>query len=146
MLLSKQVAIILNLTECNFKQFLGWKLKEEEVDLTPEQFLLIDTLWNQGKMTQQTLADTVGKDKNSITKLVDALESKGYVTRERADDDRRANYIVTTQKATELRDHAKEKGIKALEQILEGISEDERRVLVSTLSKIRDNINRHKEA
>lgn len=146
MLLSKQIAVILNLTECRFKQYLAYQLGKYELDLTPEQFLLLDTLWNMGKMTQQTMADTVGKDKNSITKLIDALERKGYVRREKAEDDRRANFIVTTQKAMDLRDHAKEKGIEALEIILDGISDDERRMLVSTLVKITDNINRQKNA
>ena len=76
MLLSKEIAVELNLAACKLKQYTSSKLKQSHVDLTPEQFLVIDMLWNQGPMSQQRMADTIHKDKNSVTKLVDALEKK----------------------------------------------------------------------
>ena len=76
MLLSKEIAVELNLTGCKLKQFIATKLKEMDVPLTPEQFMLIDLLWNQGAMSQQQLADQLQKDKNSVTKLVDAIEKR----------------------------------------------------------------------
>ena len=42
MLLSKEIAVELNLTGCKLKQFLAAKLRENGVPLTPEQFMLID--------------------------------------------------------------------------------------------------------
>ena len=36
----------------------------------------MDTLWNEGKMSQQQIADTILKDKNSVVKLIDGLEKK----------------------------------------------------------------------
>ena len=57
MLLSKEVAVGLNLTGCKLKQFIAMKLRQNEIPLTPEQFLLIDLLWNHGSMSQQQLAD-----------------------------------------------------------------------------------------
>ena len=76
MLLSKEVAVVINLTGCKLKQFIAAKLRQANVPLTPEQFMLIDLLWNQGPMSQQQLADQMQKDKNSVTKLVDAIERK----------------------------------------------------------------------
>ena len=73
MILSKEIAVYLNLSACKLKQYTAAILKQNNVGLTPEQFLLIDLLWNQGSMTQQQMADAMQKDKNSITKLVDAL-------------------------------------------------------------------------
>ena len=73
MLLTKEVAVELNLTHCKLKQFMATMLKLNNIDLTPEQFLLIDLLWNQGSLSQQQLADMMQKDKNSITKLIDAI-------------------------------------------------------------------------
>ena len=57
MLLSKETAIKLNLTHCKLKQYIASMLKKRGVPLTPEQFILIDLLWNQGPMSQQQLAD-----------------------------------------------------------------------------------------
>ena len=141
MLLSKEIAVELNLTGCKLKQFLAAKLREMGVPLTPEQFMLIDILWNQGEMTQQQLADQLQKDKNSVTKLVDAIEKKGFVIRKQNPHDRRANTLVLTEKANELKPGAKQKGISILDQILEGISEDELRSFLSTLRKLNTNMN-----
>ena len=141
MLLSKEIAVELNLTGCKLKQFLAVKLRQMGVPLTPEQFMLIDILWNQGEMTQQQLADQLQKDKNSVTKLVDAIERKGFVVRRQNPYDRRANTLVLTEKANELKPGAKQKGISILDQILEGISEDELRSFLSTLKKLNDNMS-----
>lgn len=141
MLLSKEIAVELNLTGCKLKQYLAAKLRKNDVPLTPEQFMLIDLLWNQGEMTQQQLADQLQKDKNSVTKLVDAIEKKGFVIRKQNPHDRRANTLVLTEKANELKPGAKQKGISILDQILEGISEDELRSFLSTLRKLNANMN-----
>lgn len=140
MLLSKEVAVELNLTGCKLKQFIAAKLRQENVPLTPEQFLLIDLLWNQGSMSQQQLADQMHKDKNSVTKLVDAIERKGFVYRQQNASDRRSNTLFLTEKALELRDHAKQKGISILDEMLEGISETELRAFLSTLNKLNVNM------
>ena len=140
MLLSKEIAVELNLTGCKLKQYLAAKLRKNDVPLTPEQFMLIDLLWNQGEMTQQQLADQLQKDKNSVTKLVDAIEKKGFVVRKQNPHDRRANTLVLTEKANELKPGAKQKGISILDQILEGISEEELRSFLSTLRKLNTNM------
>ena len=140
MLLSKEIAVELNLTGCKLKQFLAAKLRENEVPLTPEQFMLIDLLWNQGEMTQQQLADQLQKDKNSVTKLVDAIERKGFVVRQQNLYDRRSNTRVLTEKANLLKPGAKQKGISILDQMLEGISEEELRSFLVTLGKLNRNM------
>jgi len=139
MLLSKEIAVEINLTGCRLKQFIAAELRKRGVPLTPEQFLLIDLLWNQGPMSQQQLADQMQKDKNSVTKLVDAIERKGFVVRLQNALDRRSNTLVLTEKALELRDGAKQKGISILDEMLDGISEEELRTFLATLRKL--NIN-----
>ena len=140
MLLSKEIAVELNLTGCKLKQFLAAKLRKMDVPLTPEQFMLIDLLWNHGEMSQQQLADQMQKDKNSVTKLVDAIERKGFVVRQQNLNDRRSNTLVLTEKANQLKPGAKQKGISILDQILEGIEEEELRAFLTTLRKLNSNM------
>jgi DNA-binding MarR family transcriptional regulator len=140
MLLSKEIAVELNLTGCRLKQFIAAKLRQMEVPLTPEQFILIDLLWNQGSMSQQQLADQMRKDKNSVTKLVDALERKGFVVREQNRQDRRSNTLVLTEKAEALKHGAKQKGISILDEMLVGINEEELRSFLVTLHKLNRNM------
>lgn len=140
MLLSKEFAVRLNLAACKLKQFTALMLKQNDVDLTPEQFLLIDLLWNNGPMSQQNLADTMRKDKNSITKLVDALEAKGFVERHQDKSDRRSNTIVLTPKSESIKTETKEFGISMLDGVLDGISKEELRSFLDTLEKIAGNL------
>lgn len=140
MLLSKEIAVELNLTGCKLKQYIATMLRQQAVPLTPEQFLLIDLLWNHGEMSQQQLADMMQKDKNSVTKLVDAIERKGFVVRRQNVNDRRSNTLVLTEKAELLKNEAKTKGISILDAMLEGISEEELRTFLVTLHKLNRNM------
>ena len=142
MLLSKEIAVYLNLAACKLKQYTTLMLKQNKVGLTPEQFLLMDLLWNQGPSSQQKLADNMQKDKNSITKLVDALEKKKLVVRERNSDDRRSNTVVLTEKGASMKDEAKEAGISMLDKMLEGIDDKELKKFLKTLGKMSDNMDR----
>ena len=141
MLLSKEVTVELHLTGCKLKQYIAAMLRQKDVPLTPEQFMLIDLLWNQGEMSQQELADQLHKDKNSVTKLVDAIERKGFVVRRQNMSDRRSNTLVLTEKAESLKADAKQKGIDILDQMLEGISEEEIRTFLTTLRKLNMNMS-----
>ena len=140
MLLSKEVTVEIHLTGCRLRQYIASMLKKKDVPLTPEQFMLIDLLWNLGEMTQQQLADQLQKDKNSVTQLVDALERKGFVERRRNLQDRRSNTLVLTEKAEHLKMEAKRKGILIMDRMLEGITEEEQRTLLTILRKLSDNM------
>lgn len=141
MLLSKEVTVELHLTGCRLKQYIATMLRQKDVPLTPEQFMLIDLLWNHGEMSQQELADQLQKDKNSVTRLVDAIERKGFVVRRQNTSDRRSNTLVLTEQAEKLKADAKQKGISILAKMLEGISEDELRTFLTTLRKLSLNMN-----
>ena len=141
MLLSKEVTVELHLTGCRLKQYIATMLRQQDVPLTPEQFMLIDLLWNQGEMSQQELADQMHKDKNSVTRLVDAIERKGFVVRRQNTSDRRSNTLVLTEQAEKLKADAKQKGISILDKMLEGNSEDELRTFLTTLRKLSLNMN-----
>ena len=141
MLLSKEITVAIHLAGCKVKKYMSIMLRKQGVPLTPEQFMLIDLLWNQGEMSQQELADQLHKDKNSVTKLVDAIERKGFVVRRQNMSDRRSNTLVLTEKAESLKADAKQKGIDILDQMLEGISEEEIRIFLTTLRKLNMNMS-----
>ena len=136
MLLTKEIVVYLNLAGCKVKQYTANLLRKNNIDLTPEQFLAIDALWNQGAMSQTALSEIMQKDKNSITKLVDALEAKGYVVRSKDKNDRRSNTVSLTQKAESIKDSTKQFGVNMLDEMLDHIDEEELRGFLATLKKI----------
>ena len=141
MLLTKRIAVELNIAGCKLKQYTAALLKKSHIDLTPEQFLLIDLLWNQGPLSQQELSEQMNKDKNCITKLVDGIERKGLVVRHQNPNDRRSNTIIPTELADNLKDEAKSKGIMMLDKMVSGISEEELLNFLNTLDKLCQNMN-----
>lgn len=140
MLLTKEIVVYLNLAGCKVKQYTANLLRKNNINLTPEQFLTIDILWNEGAMSQTSLAKAMQKDKNSITKLVDALEKKGLVSRKRDKSDRRSNTVVLTEDAEKIKEGTKQFGVSMLDELLEGIDEGELRSFLTTLKKITDAI------
>ena len=80
-----------------------------------------------------------------MSKLVDAIERKGFVVRQQNLHDRRSNTLVLTEKANLLKPGAKQKGISILDQMLEGISEEELRNFLVTLGKLNRNMTVNEE-
>lgn len=141
MILNKQVGVFLNLVHCQFKQYLNKIFQRHGFNLTPEQFLVMDTLWDEGVLSQQQIADIIIKDKNSVTKLIDALEKKGLVSRITDPLDRRLNKIYITQKAASIKDDITQIALDSTNAIVKGIPKDELVTFVKVLNKMSDNIN-----
>ena len=141
MMLIKQVGVYVNILNCRLKKYLAEVFKQNNVNLTAEQYLVMDTLWNEGTLTQQAIAYILQKDKNSVTQFIDNLEKKGLVTRSISKEDRRVNNIVVTEEGMALKDSTKELAINTMNEILEGISEADLQTFVAVTKQVCANIS-----
>lgn len=141
MILIKQAGVYVNILNCRLKKYLAEVFKKNGVNLTAEQYLVMDTLWNEGTLTQQAIAFIIQKDKNSVTQFIDNLERKGLVTRSVAKEDRRVNNIVVTPKGMALKDSTKQLAIDTMNQALMGIPEADVQTFVTVLKQICGNIS-----
>ncbi|MDD2419509.1 MAG: MarR family transcriptional regulator [Bacteroidia bacterium] len=141
MILNKQVGVFLNLVHCQFKQFLNSVFQKHGFNLTPEQYLVMDTLWDEGVLSQQQIADILLKDKNSVTKLIDALENKGLVKRIADLKDRRQNKIHLTDKAVSLKDDITVIAIETTNAIIKDIPKEDLIRFVKVLNKMSENMD-----
>ena len=142
MMLIKQVGVLANIFNCKMKKYIAAAFKANGINLTAEQFLVMDTLWNQGEMTQQTIAYIIQKDKNSVTQFIDNLEKKGLVQRAVDASDRRVNNIKLSKEGMAMKDNTKAVAIEAINRILDGISEADLQTFVKVLNRACDNIER----
>ena len=140
MILIKRVGVYLNLVHFKFKQYIATIFQERGIDLTPEQYLILDTLWDEGIIPQQQIATLTMKDKNSITKLLDQLERKGMILRIADKTDRRLNLIDLTEKAKELKESVTTLAIESVNRIVEGIPHEDLNTFVSVLVRMEGNI------
>ena len=141
MILVKQVGVYVNILNCRLKKYLAEVFKKNNVNLTGEQYLVMDALWNEGTLTQQAIAFIIQKDKNSVTQFIDNLEKKGLVTRSVAKGDRRVNNIVVTEEGMALKDSTKQLAIETMNKAMKDIPEEDVQTFVTVLKKICGNIS-----
>ena len=141
MILNKQLGVFLNFVHNRFKKYMTAFFQEGGYNITPEQFLLLDALWDMGVMSQQKIADTMLKDKNSVVKLVDTLEKKGLVRRIADNRDRRQNLIEVTPEAIAIKEGVTALAINAVDLINKDIPKDDLHIFINVLSEMAENMN-----
>jgi len=72
------------------------------IDITADQWIILDILHQQSPLSQQMLAEMAMKDAPTVTRILDLLESKKYITRENHPADRRKFNIVLTRKGEKM--------------------------------------------
>ncbi len=140
MILNKKIGVFLNLVHCRFKLYLSTIFQDNGFDITPEQFLVLDTLWDDGVQSQQEIADKIQKDKNSITKLIDALEQKNYVKRSQDKQDRRLNLINITDEGLKIKEAVTKIAMEATNMIIRDIPLEDLYTFIRVAEKMLDNM------
>jgi len=140
MILNKKIGVFLNLVHCRFKLYLSTIFQDNGFDITPEQFLVLDTLWDDGVQSQQEIADKIQKDKNSITKLIDALEKKNYVKRSQDKQDRRLNLINITDEGLKIKEAVTKIAMEATNMIIRDILLEDLYTFIRVAEKMLDNM------
>jgi MarR family 2-MHQ and catechol resistance regulon transcriptional repressor len=73
-----------------------------EYELTVSQFGALDALYHLGPLPQGELAKKILRSSGNLTMVVDNLEKRGLVKRERLEADRRSNTVRLTEKGKTL--------------------------------------------
>ena len=103
-----------------YRQFAQRNIARAGFDITIDQWLVLRLIAEDGERYQHEIADAVFKDTASLTRIIELLVTKGYLTRELHEHDRRrfrlrvtptgrnlleeVARIVQTNRATALRD------------------------------------------
>jgi MarR family transcriptional regulator, organic hydroperoxide resistance regulator len=110
------------------------------LDITASQLQVLRRLWEGDGILTSTLTRDVASDGGTITGVLDRLESKGLIRRQRSLEDRRAVHVSLTPAGREL--EAPLTGmIGALNgQALEGFTPEESAALIRALERIGKNL------
>ena len=73
-----------------------------EFGVTPVQYAVLRTLRGMPGIDQRSLAAKVGLDTSTLGGVVDRLESRGCISRQPSESDRRVKQLVLTQSGSEL--------------------------------------------
>jgi MarR family transcriptional regulator, transcriptional regulator for hemolysin len=99
---------------------------EIKLKITREQFKLLKAISEKKeKVIQKDMADLIGKDKSTILRLIDSLETKELVRRVAGTKDRRKNYLMVTKKGEELIKQYENIFSAMFEELQKGLNESE---------------------
>ncbi len=94
---------IIHLLDTQMKAALQRAFQSKGFDLTPEQWGLLNRLWETEGIHQSILAERTRKDRHNITRILNLLEKKGLTKRVPDLDDRRRYKIYLTGAGRDLK-------------------------------------------
>ncbi len=111
------------------------------LEISLDQWLVLGPVWKNDGISQKDIAEYCGKDKTSVTKIIDTLEKKNLVVRVTDQLDHRVKRVVLSQKGRELFISALPVMAQTRDELRSGISDKEIEALKSILNKIHKNLN-----
>lgn len=105
-------------------------------DITATQAKVLFQIDNLHNYRPSDIGKMLNVDKSSITRMVDRLLLKGLITRASDPDDRRSCLLALTDKGSLLIEQAKPVACRALEQLEQALTVEEKQQLRHCLQKI----------
>ncbi|WP_419768383.1 MarR family winged helix-turn-helix transcriptional regulator [Arcobacter sp.] len=136
--MNNSLGFVLNRTALAMKT--GFNKQIKEFDISPEQWSLIFRIVENNGLTQKELASSTYKDQANITRSLDRLEKKGFLTRLVNSKDRRIINIFSTSKAKELVEIIVPISKQYNQLLSAGLSQEEYESLIGLLNKVYTNI------
>ena len=131
------------LAEClqSFERFSGESVRQ--CGLTHAQFDIIATLGNTQGMTYKELGEKTLITKGTLTGVIDRLEQKGLVARERSCDDKRSFYVRLTACGEALFQDVFPKVVEQGRQLFSSFSDTDFDGIDASLHKLKQVITDH---
>jgi len=112
----------------------------KHLGLTRSQWFVLVHLYRTDGPTQRHLADELDMQRAPLSKLLDRLESGGWIERRADPDDRRANRVFITKKIDPLMVEGITIGEDLTEDIFSGIEADAREEFLTVLAQAKANL------
>jgi DNA-binding MarR family transcriptional regulator len=110
--------------------------------LRPKQYGLLTVLASEDSLSQQELANWMRIDRTTMVALIDSLEERDWVKRERNPADRRAYLLRLTPSGKRVQARARELVASAEDKTFASLTREERERLIELLAKVAEDIGR----
>jgi DNA-binding MarR family transcriptional regulator len=122
-----------------YRQFAQRNINAAGLDMTVDQWLILNVLNDDNQLKQSEIAERVFKDAASITRTIDLMIKKGYLSRAFHDHDRRRTQLKLTQEGKKAINNARDVINKNRSIAIRGISKNKINELRAVLEKIKAN-------
>ncbi|MDQ7097121.1 MarR family transcriptional regulator [Desulfosporosinus sp. PR] len=141
-ILEESTGFIINRTHQKLSNYLTRKFKP--YDITPEQWEILNRLWQNDGISQKEISEITLKDQTTLTRILDKLEHKGLIKRQVSPSDRRVFLIFLTDKGRDLEDILVSIAYEVSGEVLQGLSQEEIKQLKALLNRIFANVKQCK--
>lgn len=117
----------------------------EGINITAEQWAILSCLWEKEGIHQSALAKSIGKDRHTITRMLNLLDKNGFVTRVPTDEDKRRLNVYLTDKGRDLREILVPIALGFLEKAFAGLTQEETTEFIRVLRHITGNLESLKD-
>jgi DNA-binding MarR family transcriptional regulator len=135
------IGFFVNRAAIRLKNELWQGFKAGGFDITPEQWAVLNCLWEKDGQTQTEIADRIIKDKTNLTRMLDVMEREGLVERRPHETDRRSYRIYLKTKGKDLKAKLVPIAKKINEASVRGLSKKEIKTLKRLMNTINDNLS-----
>lgn len=139
----KYIVYFISRTKKKMLSFIEDKLHKNGLDdLIPSHGNILTALYeNSGRLTMKKIAEIIGKDKSTITPLVNKLLELRYITKEKDEIDKRVTYIILTIKGKEIEAKFNAISKEVYSVAYKDFSEDEKETFLRLLKKLNNNFD-----
>lgn len=134
--IEESIGCVTNHSAMAARNYLTRQLALNGIDMTIEQFKVMVVLWKEGTSTQQNIADFVGKDKTSVTRLIAGLEKRSLIQRTTACQDKRCNHVTLTAQGIALEKPTMNVLAEAAQYMHQGIDPNELAITLRVLKQM----------
>ncbi|MEQ9426300.1 MAG: MarR family transcriptional regulator [Cyclobacteriaceae bacterium] len=130
---------LIEITSKKIKQRLQQALNNTGIDITVDQWVVLDQLKSENGISQNVLGERIFKDPPTLTRIIDLMCQKGMIERRNDASDRRRFQIFLLEKGEEMIEKARPIVLETRTLGWEGLSADDYEALVRILTNINRN-------
>jgi len=139
MAFDKPLGYLLGRTQRVYKNLMVIEFRKHKIELSFEQFVMMQMLNSDCTLIQQDVANQLQKDKSIIVRQINVLLERQYVVRLTNKDDKRKKNLSITKSGMDILNQMKEIAFSVSKKLLLGVTENEMDTFQSVLMKIQEN-------
>ncbi len=139
----KYIVYFIGRTKQKMTKFILKQLELQGInDLIPSHGNILTALYESNiPLPMNEIARRIGKDKSTVTPLINKLISLGYIEKEQSKEDKRVVFIKLTDKGLELQEKFNQISSQVFETAYKNFTDEEKYNLLSLLKKLNQNFS-----